>query len=64
MLTDFLAGKKTYIGLFVTFLAMATGIEISEGQLTMALDQINAIIAAVGQLIALYGYIVTKRGAA
>lgn len=63
MLTDFLEGKKTYIGLAVTILALTTGIEISEDHVTVALDQVNAILAAAGQLIALYGYIVTKRGA-
>ena len=55
-----LNGKKTYIGIILALISMVTGIDISEGDLTVVLDQTQTIIAAVGVIIAVIGRAVAE----
>lgn len=60
MILDFLEGKKTYIGILATLISLITGVSIADGDLTIVLNQLQVIIAAIGVIISTIGRFVAR----
>ena len=54
MLSEFMNGKKTLTGITMLAIAAATGYDV--GMLTQISDEVQKIIASIGTILAVYGY--------